>query len=104
MDSVSLIVTALASGAAETAEDGASAAVEGTYAALLATLPGQVDAEVIGGPTAVPEIWDRLSVELAEVGASGIQVATAQALMWLVDTKGSLAGQYDVDVHDEAKS
>jgi hypothetical protein len=104
MDSVSLIVTALASGAAEAAKDGASAAVEGTYAALLATLPGQPDAEVTGGPAAVPKAWDRLSAELAEVGVSGVQVATAQALMWLVDAKGSLAGRYDVAVHDGAQS
>ena len=109
MDAVSLIVTALVSGGHEAAKDGATAAIKGTYGALLATvklrLPGQADSSVVrDGQTATPEAWDRLSAELADVGVAGDLVATAQALMWLIDTKGSLAGKYDVDVHDEAKS
>jgi len=109
MDAVSLIVTALASGADKTAKDGASAAVKGTYGALLATvklrLPGLADAgKLTDGRSAVPEVRDRLAAELAGLGAAGDLVATAQALMWLVDTRGSLTGKYDVDVPDEAKT
>jgi hypothetical protein len=105
MDPVSLIATALASGAAEARKDEASTAIRGSYGALLTRLKGQLsrkaDAEVvIDGDAAAPEVWAWLSAELADVGVSTDLVAAAQALMWLVDAEGSQAGKYDVDVHD----
>jgi hypothetical protein len=105
MDPVSLVVTALSSGASEAVNDEASAAAKGAYSTLLAKVKRQLsskaDAEVvIDGHLAAREVWDWLSAELADVGVSGDIVATAQALMWLVDTEGSQAGKDEVDIRD----
>jgi hypothetical protein len=103
MDPATLIVTALASGAGEAVKDGASSAIKGAYEALWAKVKGclssRTDAEVVlDGQAAAPEVWSWLSAELAAVGVPADLVATARALMWLVDAEGSQTGKYDVDV------
>lgn len=104
MDPVTLITTALASGAGEAVKDGASSAIKGLYEALWTKvkrrLSSGTDAEVVlDAQAAAPEAWQWLSSELAEVKVSADLVAAAQALMWLIDVKGSQTGKYDVDAH-----
>jgi hypothetical protein len=106
MDPVTLIVTALAAGAASAMQDGASAAVKQAYArlrdAVQRRLAGRRDGElVLARHEADPETWQApLSAELSKTGAGddpGLQAA-AQALMELVDAAGSRAGKYSVVV------
>jgi RIP homotypic interaction motif len=106
MDPVTLIVTALAAGAALGVQDAASGAVKGAYASLRALVmkrfAGRTAAEaVLAKHDGAPETWqDPLTKELAEAGADRDMdlVAAAQALMSLVDAAGSRAGKYAVDV------
>jgi hypothetical protein len=106
MDPVTLIVTALAAGAASALQDGASAAVKDAYARLRAAvrrrLAGRPDAEVVlARYEAAPQTWQApLTAELSEAGAGGDGdlAAAAQALMELVDAAGARAGKYAVVV------
>jgi hypothetical protein len=108
MDPVTLIVTALAAGAASALQDGASAAVKDAYARLKALLTrrfaGRPSAElVLAEHQAAPQTWEKpLAAELSAAGAEGDAdlVAAAQALMSLVDEAGSGAGKYVVTVRD----
>jgi hypothetical protein len=108
MDPVTLIVTALAAGAASALQDGASAAVKDAYARLKALLTrrfaGRPSAElVLAEHQAAPQTWEKpLAAELSAAGAEGDAdlVAAAQALMSLVDEAGSRAGKYVVTVRD----
>jgi hypothetical protein len=102
MDPVTLVVTALASGAGAAVKDETSSAIKGVYEALLAKvrrrLSNKTDAEVVfDGRGAAPEVWQWLSTELADVEISPDLVATAQAMMYLIDAAGSQAGKYAVD-------
>ena len=106
MDPVTLIVTALAAGAALGLKDTASAAVKDAYGSLKAMvtgrLAGQRDGElVLARHEEAPKAWEGpLAVELTAAGATddvGL-VAAAQALMSLVDETGSRAGKYAVQV------
>jgi hypothetical protein len=108
MDPVTLIVTALAAGAASALHDGVSAAVKDAYARLkvlakrrFADHPkGEL---VLAEHDAAPRTWGApLAAELSAAGAAGDAdlVAAAQALMSLVDEAGSRAGKYLVSVHD----
>jgi hypothetical protein len=106
MDPITLIVTALAAGAALGAKDTASSAVKDGYAALKGLirkrLGGGDDAELLlARYEGFPATWrSPLRAELAETGAdrdADLMVA-AQALMRLADETGSRAGKYTVNV------
>jgi hypothetical protein len=106
VDPVTLIVTALAAGAASALQDGASAAVKDAYARLRAAvrkrLAGRTDGElVLARHEGAPQTWQApLAEELSESGAgedAGV-TAAAQALMELLDVAGSQAGKYAVVV------
>jgi hypothetical protein len=106
MDPITLIVTALASGAASGTADAASAAVKDAYASLKALvtkrLGGRADAElVLARHEGAPEVWQApLAAELADAGADRDLelVRAARALMTLADEAGARAGKYTVDV------
>jgi hypothetical protein len=106
MDPVTLIVTALAAGAASALQDGVSSAVKGAYARLTALVKnrfaGHPEGElVLARHEQDPQVWDKpLAGELTAAGAADDQdlVAAAQALMRLVDAAGSAAGKYQVVV------
>ena len=106
MDPVTLIVTALAAGAASALQDGASAAVKDAYARLRAAvrkrLVGRPDGDlVLARHEAAPQTWQApLTAELSEAGAGddGDLTAAAQALMELLDAAGSQVGKYAVVV------
>jgi hypothetical protein len=106
MDPITLIVTALAAGAALGLKDTASSAVKDAYAGLKVLvrkrLAGRPDAEVVlARHEKAPETWQApLVAELGEAGADRDRdlVAAAQALMSLVDEAGVRAGKYTVDV------
>ena len=106
MDPISLIVTALAAGAALGVQDTASAMIKDAYASLKALVTKRLG----GGPGAelvlakhegAPETWQApLMAELAESGADGDHdlIVAAQALLDLVGDAGGRAGKYTVDV------
>jgi hypothetical protein len=103
MDPITLIVTALAAGAALGLQDTASAMVKDAYASLKALvkkrLGGDPGAElVLTRHEQAPETWQApLRAELARTGAEGDGdlIAAAKALLDLVGA-GS-AGKYAVD-------
>jgi lipid-binding SYLF domain-containing protein len=106
MDPVTLILTALAAGAALGVKDTASQAVKDAYDGLKTLVKrrfgGRADGElVLARYEEAPETWkDPLATELAAAGAGddvGL-VAAAQALMALADPAGSQAGKYTVQV------
>jgi hypothetical protein len=106
MDPISLIVTALAVGAASGFKESASAAVMDAYEGLKGLVrkhfAGRRDGGLVLARYAeAPKAWQGpLAAELAAVGADQDQdlVAAAQAVMKLVDEAGSRAGKYIVDV------
>jgi hypothetical protein len=107
MDPVTLIVTALAAGAASALQDGTSTAVKNAYARLRALVARRFASRpegelVLARHESAPETWEApLAAELSAVGAEGDTdlVAAAQALMSLVDQAGARAGKYVVAVH-----
>ena len=106
MDPVTLIVTALAVGAASALQDGTSAAVKDAYARLSALVrrrfAGRPKGElVLTEHEAAPHVWEApLAAELSAAGADGDAdlVAAAQAMMSLVDQAGARAGKYVVAI------
>jgi hypothetical protein len=106
MDPVTMIVTALAAGAALGVTDSASSAVRDAYAGLKALVRKRLGVRpggelVLAGHEEAPGTWQApLRAELAEAGADGDTglVAAAQALMTLLDEAGARAGKYTVDV------
>jgi RIP homotypic interaction motif len=106
MDPITLIVTALAAGAALGITDAASSAIKDAYAGLKALVMKQLgsrpDAElVLARHEQAPETWRApLMAELdqARAGDDARLVAAAEALMRLVDEAGARAGKYAVDV------
>jgi hypothetical protein len=108
MDPVTLIVTALAAGAASALQDGTAEAVKGAYARLKALVKkrfaGRSKAElVLAEHEAAPQTWEApLAAELSAAGADADAdlVAAAQALMGLVDAAGARSGKYAVTVRD----
>jgi hypothetical protein len=106
MDPVTLIVTALAAGAATGMTESAASAVRDAYRSLLALvrkrLAGRPDAElVLARHETSPETWQApLVAVLEEAGAehdTDLAAAAAQALMSLMDRAGARAGKYTVD-------
>jgi hypothetical protein len=106
MDPITLIVTALAAGAALGVTDTASAMVKDAYAGLKALakkrLGGGHGAElVLAKHERAPETWQApLMAELAETGADHDRdlIAAAQALLDLIGDAAGGAGKYTVDV------
>ena len=106
MDPITLIVTALAAGAAAGLQDSASSAVKSAYMGLKALVKRHVSGRPAGEVAlaeyeSAPEVWERpLTAELQAAGADRDEglVAAAQVLMSLVDEAGSRAGKYAVDV------
>jgi hypothetical protein len=106
MDPVTLILTALAAGAALGVKDTASQAVKDAYDGLKTLVKthfgGRADGElVLARYEEAPETWkDPLAAELVAAGVSddAALVAAAQALMALADPAGSQAGKYTVQV------
>lgn len=104
MDPVSLIVTALANGAAGAIGDAASEAVRGAYQRLkklvAARFSGKTAAEVaLAEHETDPSTWQRVlekEVKNAGLGDDQAVIEAAQALMGLLDPEGSLAGKYKV--------
>jgi hypothetical protein len=105
VDPVTLIVTALAAGAALGVTDTASSAVKDAYAGLKALvrkrLAGRPDAEVVlARHEQSPDTWRApLLEELGQAGAASDPglLAAAQALLRLIDEAGTKAGKYTVD-------
>ena len=106
MDPITLIVTALAAGAAAGMTDTASSAVKDAYAGLKALvgkrLAGRPDAGlVLARHAEAPTTWEGpLAAELSAAGAdadAGL-VQAAQALLRLADESWYRAGKYGVDV------
>ena len=106
MEPVTLVLTALATGAALGVKDTVSQAVMDTYEGLKALvrnrLTGRRDGEIVLARfEEAPDIWrDPLSAELTAAGADtdADVLAAAQALMTMVDAAGSRAG-HTVHVH-----
>jgi RIP homotypic interaction motif len=104
MDPIALIVTALASGAAQGITDNASAIVKDAYAGLKTLvkrrLGGGPDAElVLAKHERAPETWQApLMAELAEAGADSDRdlIAAARALLDLISAAAG-PGKYSVD-------
>lgn len=106
MDPVTLIVTALAAGAASALQDNAKAAVK-TALARLRELARKRFKDPANGEyllvkhASAPEVWQApLEAELVEAGAASDPdlIAAAQDLMRLIDAKGSQDGKYVVSV------
>ena len=108
MDPVTLIVTALAAGAASALQDGTAQAVKDAYARLKVLVKGRFAGRskaelVLAEHEAAPQTWEApLAAELSAVGAHADAdlVAAAQALMSLVDEAGARSGKYVVTVRD----
>jgi hypothetical protein len=108
MDPITLIVTALAAGAASALQDATSSAVKDAYARLTARVKKRLAAQpdgdlVLARHESAPQAWEGpLAAELSAAGAGDDPelVATAQALMSLVDEAGSRSGKYAVAIRD----
>jgi hypothetical protein len=106
VDPVSLVLNALASGAAQGAADSVSDVVKSAYTKLTqlvsARFAGNRSAEVILAEHATdPETWQApLAKALTASGAGGDQVIleAAQQLMALLDQVGTAQGKYQVDL------
>ena len=106
MDPVTLIVTALAAGAALGLKDAASTAINDAYGALKALVRRRLGARPDGELALdrheqAPDTWRApLEAELTAAGAGGDAelVAAAKSLMELADPAGSREGKYIVDV------
>ena len=104
MDSVSLVTTALAAGAAQL--DEARASIKTSYARLKTLVFGRLGGDpkaemVLAEYEREPEVWAApLRAELARTGTDDDPdvVAAAQELMALLDTRGSKSGKYVVNV------
>ena len=108
MDPVTLIVTALAAGAASALQDGAAQAVKDAYARLRGLVRERFACRpkgelVLAEHEAAPQTWEApLAAELSAAGAASDAslLAAAQALLSLVDEAGSRSGKYVVTVQD----
>lgn len=106
MDPISLIVSALAAGAAAGLSDTASTAVQDAYRGLRHLVrhrfTGRPAAEVaLAEHERAPDVWQQpLIVELEMVGASTDEsiIAAAQQVMGLVDEAGTRSGKYVMDL------
>lgn len=106
MDPVTLIVTALAAGAASALQDDAKGAIAAALTRLRGLakkrLAGRSKGElVLAGHEEAPDDYEKpLARELREAGAEQDSelVDAAQQLMVLVDARGAAAGKYNVSI------
>ena len=104
VDPVSLILLALAAGAAAGVKDTASQAIKDGYAALKRLVSSRVAKQptgelVVAQHAADPETWQApLRKALTDADASNDQelVTAAQELMELIDPQGTRAGSYTI--------
>ncbi|MGH3973867.1 MAG: hypothetical protein ACRDS9_11165 [Pseudonocardiaceae bacterium] len=107
MDPISLIVGALAAGAATGLTDTAAGAVKDAYAGLRDVVQRRfagrrVAQTALEEHERAPQVWRApLSAELMAVGADTDAqiVAAAQRVMAALDEAGSASGKYLVDLH-----
>jgi hypothetical protein len=107
MDPITLIVTALAAGAASALQDDAKEAVKAAYARLRTLvrkrLTGRPDGELaLDRHENAPQKWENvLKDELTEAGAEQDTdlAGAAQALMKLIDEAGARSGKYTITIH-----
>ena len=108
MDPVTLIVTALAAGAAAALQDETKSAVTTAYERMRKLAkrrfaPSDNGDYLMGKHAEDPLVWGKpLARELEQAGAAGDPdlVAAAQELMGLLDARGSQEGKYVVGVRD----
>jgi hypothetical protein len=106
MDPVTLIVTALAAGAASALQDDAKDAVKAAYTRLRNILKRRLAGRRVGELAlaeheVAPAMWEpHLRAELAATGAENDPdlVDAAQALLSLVDPAGARSGKYYVSI------
>jgi hypothetical protein len=102
VDPISMIVAALAAGAATAVSDAAGQAVKDAYAGLKALLLRRsASKEVIDGHADAPDVWDaplRQQLDRAGVGEDEQIVQAAQRLLAIADPEGSKAGKYNVHI------
>ncbi len=106
MDPVTLIVTALAAGAASALQEDAKDAVKAAYVRLRDILKRRFSGRRVGELAlaeheADPAMWEpQLRAELAATGAENDPdlVDAAQALLSLVDPAGARSGKYYVSI------
>jgi hypothetical protein len=102
VEPVSLILGALAAGAADTAKQAVKDAYEGLKRLVAARLAGRPSAEVaLSEHAADPETWQApLAKELTAAGAVGDDeiLAAARAVLERADPDGARAGKYTVDL------
>jgi hypothetical protein len=104
MDAVTLIVTALSAGAASALQDDARGAVKTAVERLRHLLKRRFKDPANGEylmtkHAAAPELWQEpLKAELVEARAADDPevIAAAQALMKILDSRGTMAGKYTV--------
>ena len=106
MDPISLIVTALATGAAAAVKDTAGQAVKDVYSSLKAALTQKLGSspvaqEVVERHEESPEIWEKpLAAELEKAGVANDAevIRLAEELMAKHDPAGARAGKYSVQI------
>ena len=106
MDPISLILTALATGAAAAVKDTAGQAVKDAYSSLKAALTRKlagspIAQEVVERHEEAPEIWDKpLAAELDKAGVADDAevIRLAEELMAKHDPAGARAGKYTVQI------
>jgi len=110
MDPVTLIVTALAAGAASALQDDAKGSVKAALTRLRTLARKRLSRQpggefVLTQHEKTPDIYGTpLEHELRESGATGDPdlISVAQELMKLLDEQGTAAGKYAVTVHNSA--
>jgi hypothetical protein len=108
MDPITLIVTALAAGAASAMQDDAKSAVKTAFERLRHLVKKRFASPETGEfmlekHAAAPDIWQApLKQELESSGAAGDQalIDAAQQLMQLVDPRGTAARKYVVPIQN----
>jgi hypothetical protein len=106
MDPLSLILAALAAGAAAALKDAAAQTVKDAYAGLKSLIKRKVASrplaqDVIDQHEQAPEVWEKpLQDELKKAGVAEDEevVRAAQRLLALIDPAGAQAGKYNVTV------
>jgi hypothetical protein len=106
MDPISLIVTAVVTGAAAALKDAANETIKDAYhrlrALLKAKFAGKPGSEaVLEGVEGQPDVWQKpLEAALSEAGADGDEqvLRAAQQLLALTDPQGTAAGKYRVTI------
>jgi hypothetical protein len=106
MDPVTVIVTALAAGAASALQDDAKGAMKAALARLRALAGKRLSARpagelVLAQHEQAPDVYERPlqhELELSGAGADPELVSAAQELMKLLDACGTAAGKYTVTV------